>query len=50
MRIARAVSHLGIGADRQPWLCTKLLGHGTVPTFFWGGKAAKALTNVSASA
>jgi hypothetical protein len=38
MRIARVVSHLGIGADRQPRLCMKPLGYGAVPTFFWAGK------------
>jgi hypothetical protein len=43
IRIARAASHTGIGA--APAAATGLskpLGHGTVPTFFWGGEATTA--------
>jgi hypothetical protein len=27
---------------RQPWVCDEPIGHVAAPTFFWGGKAAKA--------
>jgi hypothetical protein len=43
LRIACVVSQLGIGAHRAATVLCKLHGHGAVPTFFWGGKTAKAL-------
>jgi hypothetical protein len=42
-RIARDVSHKWIGADSSAaMVLCELLGHEAAPTFFWGGKAARA--------
>jgi hypothetical protein len=46
IRIARAASQPGIGAALAAATgLSKTLGHGAVPTFFWGGEATRALTN-----
>jgi hypothetical protein len=51
IRIARAASHPGIGADLPAATgLSKPLGHGAVPTFFWGGEATTALTKASVRA
>src|SRR3989442_16016440 len=43
IRIARAASQPGIGADLPAATgLSKPFGHGTVPTFFWGGEATTA--------
>jgi len=43
IRIARAASQPGIGADLPAATgLNKPFGHGTVPTFFWGGEATTA--------
>jgi len=43
MRIARAASHFGIGADRQPWLCARSSDTARYRRSSGAAKAAKAL-------
>jgi hypothetical protein len=34
---------------RQPRVCDEPIGHGAAPTFFWGGKAARATGSIIAA-